>query len=204
MISRYQKISLISISIISLMTLTWTWLFSALDTPKDSERIQLFLATNEYREDLETDMESGLANVGVKDVIITAVAPDSPYFFTMLSTIGILDCDLLLLPETVITGIEDITNFAPLEENVLAEYDITASQYDYFTFGVYNYAIKIYDADSTNNLLDRYFSITSSDDYYLAINANTVNSGSYSKTAGTTSDHSFEALAFLLNEGTTL
>jgi len=72
-------------------------------------------------------------------------------------------------------------------------------QYDIFTSGAYNYALKVYDAMSTTNLINRYFSISSSDDYYLVINANTVNSGSYSKATGTKSDFSFKALSYLAN-----
>ncbi|MFA5235952.1 MAG: hypothetical protein WC399_03845 [Bacilli bacterium] len=183
-------------------TLIWTGLFRALDAPKAHESIQLFLATNAFSDDLDVDLEVNLSEQGVKDVVINAVAPDSPYFFTMLSTIGILDCDLLLLPEVVLAGVEDITNFVPLEADYLVNFDIAMADYSRYMVGSVDYGIQVYDATSETNLMNRYFSISGEENYYLVVNANTVNCAPYSKATGTTSSRSFAALSFLLNQAT--
>ena len=60
------------------------------------------------------------------------------------------------------------------------------------------YGIKVYEEQTNTNLLDTWMTFNDDEDYYLIVNANTVNAGDFSNREEETSDHSFVALSYLL------
>ena len=83
----------ITLTVITLMSVSWVALFNKLDQPKANEKIQIFIASNAYRDELSANLAAGLKDVGVKSVTLKAVSQDSSLFYTMLSTVGVLDSD---------------------------------------------------------------------------------------------------------------
>lgn len=196
---KLRYLSQISIAVVTVMSVSWINLFNKLDAPRKTEKIEIFIATNQYVENLGDLLSTGLKESGVKAVNIHAVAPESALFYTMLSSVGVLDSDLLVLPSSVIEGIGETDDFVLLDSAFLKDYAIAGDEYEYWTNTKGKYGIKIYDAQTKFNYLDKYFWINSAEDYYIAVNTNTVNSAPYSKVSENTSNRAFLALSFLLN-----
>lgn len=194
----------ITLTIITLMSVSWVALFNKLDQPKANEKIQIFIASNAYRDELSTNLAAGLKDVGVKSVSLKAVSQDSSLFYTMLSTVGVLDSDLLILPYTILKGIGEMGEFVPLERDTLRTYNIDTSDHELWTHDSKNYALKIYDASSKTNYLDTYFLLSDSEDYYVALNKNTCNALAHPNNDKTSSDRAFYALNVLLSNKTYL
>lgn len=183
-----------------LMSATWISVFNKLDAPKSHERLQLFLASNEYQENFAETLNTTLKPPGVKDITLKALSVESPLFYTMLSTVGILDSDLLILPAHVINGIGTLNDFIALDTTLLNDFNIDTTDLTYFTNDNHHYGIKLYDGESKTNYLPAYFSFTSTEDYYVLMNTNTYNAGEYGQKGTVSSTSAFTFLALLLNK----
>ncbi|GEM_PF-2124030 len=188
----------IPLAIIGVSTIAWSLLFNRLDQPTDLESLHLFLSVPSHHTNMKSALEYHLGADGIRKVSITAMAPDSAYYAATLATVGIGECDLLVVPQSVLDSLADFNNFAPLSESTLLTYNLDVAQYDYYENEMTPYGIKVYEEQTNTNLLDTWMTFNDDEDYYLIVNANTVNAGDFSNREEETSDHSFVALSYLL------
>lgn len=188
----------IAFTIILSSSIAWVALYQWLDTPSEQESLHLFLSSNTYASTLENDLKEGLEGQNLKQVTITALAPTNTFYASTLATVGIQECDLLVLPKTVLDGLGDFSDFAPLEESTLLALGLASSDYSFFSSGETPVGIKVYDGASENNLFNGWATFEGQDDCFIMINVNTVNSGLFSIKGGNVTDNAFDALAYLL------
>ncbi len=188
----------IAITILLSSSLAWIGLYQWLDTPSEQESLHLFLSSNAYASTLESDLKKGLSDQNLKQVTVTALAPTNTFYASTLATVGIQECDLLVLPKTVLDGLGDFSDFAPLEASTLLTFGLNPTDYGYFSSDDTRVGLKIYDGTSETNLFNDWSGFEGSDDFFIMINVNTVNSGSFSVQEETVTENAFYALAYLL------
>ncbi len=186
-----------SVTVIS--AISWSSIYQLLDAPSSQERLHFFLSSGAYSSHFETDLLSEFRDAGIKEISVTSIIPSNTFYASTLATVGIQECDVLILPQSVMEGLTDYSDFAPLQAPTLQNYGIESTDFTFLTSAGIPLGIQVYDGDQEKNILDGWLSFADQEDYFAFINVNTVNSGSFSTQEGTHTDHAFLALAYLLN-----
>jgi len=193
----------LTFSITIFSALCWSGIYELLDAPNSQESLHFFLSSGSYSSHIESDLLNEFRDNGIKDISVTSIIPSNTFYASTLATVGIQDCDVLILPQTVLEGLTDYSDFAPLQDTTLQTYGIVSSGFTFFTSEGTPLGIQIFDGDHEENKLDGWLTFADHDDYFAFINVNTVNSGSFSTHEGTHTDHAFLALTYLLSHSPT-
>lgn len=180
----------------------WTLLFILpLSVPK-TEQVHIFMVSEHVSEDFEARLKHLLAQFGVKVTQIEQVSASDRALVSLLYTRGILDCDLLILPESLIEGILLEDAFIPITEDLFAYLGLEIEVYTFFEFHQKKFGVLIHSQDNQINLLGGsvFFNQNQRENMYIFINKNSVNVGSFRDGNELVSDNALIALYFLLTQ----
>lgn len=188
------------LAIIILSVVLWTSVFSLITRYKNYEQIQIFVTSEAISQNFRDNLQYSLNSNEIKDIQITQISYDNQYYDSNLVTHGMLDCDILILPEIVIsaTGVND---FVVLNNSLLDNYGIDYTIFNYLEVSDLNYGIKIYDSETKINLLDGYvyFSNDESNNYYMFVNKASVNAGDFGVQISETTENAYLVLKEILS-----
>ena len=166
-----------------LVLFVWELLFATITAPKKEKTVRIFIAAFEVddtalKERLSTDKSDYLKNVD-----IYALSPALPQFYTLFETHGLLDSDVLILPENVYTEGDYFTQFARIIDK---EYFA-----GFYSGAVYlekdgkAYGIKVFDGITKTGIAEDYVSYTyenfKNEDYFLFFNKRSLHTGKLSE-----------------------
>ncbi len=173
----------------------WHSVFHLLCKPGKTETLQLFVTASAC--DSKAIRES-LSDIPVQQITVASQSTGSSNYNDYLTTVGILNSDLLILDSTIFEVEYAWQEFAPLEEAFLKQYGLDLGSLTPILCQEKAYGIVIYDREAGIDLLSGLFTPCDENrQYCLVINRNLPNAGPYSQ-GNETTDHAFRAFAALL------
>lgn len=162
--------------IIGISILLWVSIFSWLSQSKPYQEINLFITSDGVYDLLNETLEEEFGNESEYTIGIKNITLDDEYFSETFLTQGMIEGDLLILPESVLNA-DNALDWIPLTNEILNTYNFDTESYSFYQVNDTNYAIKIYDATTQTNLLSNYieYSLEETEDYYIVINASSSN-----------------------------
>lgn len=206
----------LALLLVALSYVVWYWPITTLDQIKNTEKISFFAETYGYKENtFDEDLKTALKGEGVVEVNLYSYSPESGNLDKAYDAYG-ASSDFLLLPaDDMATLFQDVAKtsvlakFVPYSSALKNEVLLGISDdYAYYSVNQQAYGLKVYDpADPAYNATHPFqdlWQCASGDAtidnqhgaYYLLLNAQTVNWGSYGG-AGE-SAHAVSALNYLL------
>ncbi len=181
--------------IILASAILWQWVFALVCAPKKHETLQVFVTATRCD---TAKIKNALGSLSVKEISVFSQSVENNHYNDYLTTVGILECDLLIVDSDIFELEYAWREFAPLDADLLSQYGLDAADYSFVTVDGTDYAIVIHDETMGISLLEDYLEVCAPGrQYCIAVNKNTPNAAPYS--AGeTTTDHAFQALAALL------
>lgn len=169
----------------------WTLIFNGITAPKDYQTINVFIsAAKADGYEIRSRVQSAR---DVKRADVTTVSEKDVNYAVMLSTVGINDCDILILPKSAFTADGDVSSFAPLTGVMGADEE----RYSFLSANGVNYALVVFDKQNGIDLLGDLVEFDDDQVYCMAINATRPNAAPYSDGKHTT-DNAFAAFAALI------
>lgn len=181
----------------------WTWVFSMLAKVPLNEKITIFIGAYGVDENMNTEILENLQ--GIREVEIHCEDPKGDMFPLLLQTRGIINTDIIILPESAINDEILPMWFREIDETVLREY-LPDMDYDYYETGVKKYGLLAYDAEKKLTYLfpDIIFASenTEEENFYLFLNKESVNLGklNINEKANQEDDAALRLLAYLFGK----
>lgn len=167
-------------------------LFSNLTQPKDYQTINIFISAE------SCDKSAIKAASTAENCAVYCYSESNSYYSSLLSTNGMLLCDILIVSENYLPTDTIEKEYAPLEDDFLSAYGIYCSDFTFYEKDGVPYALLVYEKDSQTDLLRDKVNFGETDlKYYLIVNSSRPNAAPYS-VAQITSDNAFTTLALLL------
>ncbi len=173
----------------------WQSVFSLLTKPGKTERLQLFVTASACDSNA---IKETLSHIPVESISVAFQSTESRNYNDYLTTVGILNSDLLILDSSIFEVEYAYQEFAPLEEDFLKQYGLDLDSLPLIPCQGNNYGIVVYDKKARIDLLPELFTpCDEARQYCIVINRNLPNAGPYSQ-GDVTTDHAFRALCALL------
>jgi hypothetical protein len=191
----------------ALIFVGWHYILSAIDEVKPYERVNIFIEAYHVDESLKEGVYSYVkekdTTSSIYQVNVYNFSPDNNKIANYYSSFG-QNADLVILTDKDLEDMGEYIddNFLSLSDELLDEsLKGNVSKYEYYSYEGQKYAIKLYSKDDTSySYLSSYISFTSEDkdaySYYLLLNINSVNVGSYNEYNATS--NALIALNYLL------
>lgn len=176
------------------VTLIVHFVYEEIYKPKAYETVNIFV-TAESCENVKLG-NAVRDKLSVKTTV-SGYSLEDKYYKESLQTSGLILADLLVIPQSLLPEKSVDKEFAPLKAENLLKYGINCENYDFYVKDNVNYAVKVYDAETKNNLMEQWAKFDGKEDYYVLINLARPNAAPYSS-GKTTTDNAFYALAILL------
>lgn len=105
------------------VSIFYYYVFDILKTPTYDESVRVFIASeNVDVATLEEKLFQGFEDSKIKEVKVDYSNPTSPYFSTVFQTRGLVQTDILILPDGMVPNGEYDRYFVPLQASILQNY----------------------------------------------------------------------------------
>ena len=153
-----KKRSLLIVAIIILLSALWVGIFKTINSPKNNEICYLFVTGDIDNELCEAYL---LEKTDFKKIVIFECFENDRNYDLLLQTNGLINSDLLIISEEVIS-------LPGAKNSFVAFDDLTLNEFSLYQIDDKNYGIKL-----TNNDTDKIHFLHDDHNYYLVVNDKT-------------------------------
>ena len=131
--------------------------------PKNNEKVTIFVGSSKVNNDLLEDKIYSLNDNNLKEVNILDYSPDDYYFGVSLTSAGVVNTDLIIVPLDKINE-----SFAAQYCKRIDEMEFkTNYDFEFISYSSINYGIKVYSKDLNISLFDKYITYNEEENEYL-------------------------------------
>ena len=131
--------------------------------PKSNEKVTIFVGSSKVNTDLLEDKIYSLNDNNLKEVNILDYSPDDYYFGVSLTSAGVVNTDLIIVPLDKINESFAAQYCKRIDE---MEFDINYD-FEFISYSSINYGIKVYSKDLNISLFDKYITYNEEESEYL-------------------------------------
>ena len=169
--------------------------------PKSNEKVTIFVGSSKVNNDLLEDKIYSLNDDNLKEVNILDYSPDDYYFGVSLTSAGVVNTDLIIVPL-------DKTNesFAAQYCKRIDEMEFKINyDFEFVSYSSINYGIKVYSKDLNISLFEKYITYNEEEkdylEYGLFFNKDSVNlKGLFKQTNSKYSNNATKVFYGLMDE----
>ena len=131
--------------------------------PKSNEKVTIFVGSSKVNNDLLEDKIYSLNDNNLKEVNILDYSPDDYYFGVSLTSAGVVNTDLIIVPLDKINE-----SFAAQYCKRIDEMEIKINyNFEFISYSSINYGIKVYSKDLNISLFEKYITYNEEEKDYL-------------------------------------
>ena len=131
--------------------------------PKSNEKVTIFVGSSKVNNDLLEDKIYSLNDNNLKEVNILDYSPDDYYFGVSLTSAGVVNTDLIIVP------------LDKINESFVAQYCKRIDEmefkinydFEFISYSSINYGIKVYSKDLNISLFEKYIKYNEEENEYL-------------------------------------
>lgn len=131
--------------------------------PKNNEKVTIFVGSSKVNNDLLEDKIYSLNDNNLKEVNILDYSPDDYYFGVSLTSAGVVNTDLIIVPLDKINESFAAQYCKRIDE---MEFDINYD-FEFISYSSINYGIKVYSKDLNISLFEKYITYNEEESEYL-------------------------------------
>lgn len=131
--------------------------------PKNNEKVTIFVGSSKVNNDLLEDKIYSLNDNNLKEVNILDYSPDDYYFGVSLTSAGVVNTDLIIVPLDKINESFAAQYCKRIDE---MEFDINYD-FKFISYSSINYGIKVYSKDLNISLFEKYITYNEEENEYL-------------------------------------
>ena len=131
--------------------------------PKNNEKVTIFVGSSKVNTDLLEDKIYSLNDNNLKEVNILDYSPDDYYFGVSLTSAGVVNTDLIIVPLDKINESFAAQYCKRIDE---MEFDINYD-FEFISYSSINYGIKVYSKDLNISLFEKYITYNEEESEYL-------------------------------------
>lgn len=180
------------LAIFFVVSVGFYYLFDVIKNPSYDERINVFIATNHIDSNkMEKDLYVGYGDTKIKEISIDFSNPEDNYFNMVFNTSGLVNTDILILPESLLEHSQYSQYFCSIDQDVIKEY--TTQDIEYIAANNKNFGINV--TDFINNYIEE-----NEVDYYLFFNKKSNKLGLLSQ-ENSINDYALKVLSTIFEGG---
>ena len=131
--------------------------------PKSNEKVTIFVGSSKVNTDLLEDKIYSLNDDNLKEVNILDYSPDDYYFGVSLTSAGVVNTDLIIVPLDKINE-----SFAAQYCKRMDEMEFKINyDFEFVSYSSINYGIKVYSKDLNISLFEKYITYNEEENEYL-------------------------------------
>ena len=131
--------------------------------PKSNEKVTIFVGSSKVNNDLLEDKIYSLNDNNLKEVNILDYSPDDYYFGVSLTSAGVVNTDLIIVPLDKINE-----SFAAQYCKRIDEMEFKINyDFEFVSYSSINYGIKVYSKDLNISLFEKYITYNEEENDYL-------------------------------------
>lgn len=131
--------------------------------PKSNEKVTIFVGSSKVNNDLLEDKIYSLNDNNLKEVNILDYSPDDYYFGVSLTSAGVVNTDLIIVPLDKINE-----SFAAQYCKRIDEMEFDNNyDFEFISYSSINYGIKVYSKDLNISLFEKYITYNEEENEYL-------------------------------------
>ena len=131
--------------------------------PKSNEKVTIFVGSSKVNNDLLEDKIYSLNDNNLKEVNILDYSPDDYYFGVSLTSAGVVNTDLIIVPLDKINE-----SFAAQYCKRIDEMEFKINyDFEFISYSSINYGIKVYSKDLNISLFEKYITYNEEEKDYL-------------------------------------
>lgn len=131
--------------------------------PKSNEKVTIFVGSSKVNNDLLEDKIYSLNDNNLKEVNILDYSPDDYYFGVSLTSAGVVNTDLIIVPLDKINE-----SFAAQYCKRIDEMEFKINyDFEFVSYSSINYGIKVYSKDLNISLFEKYITYNEEENEYL-------------------------------------
>ena len=131
--------------------------------PKNNEKVTIFVGSSKVNNDLLEDKIYSLNDNNLKEVNILDYSPDDYYFGVSLTSAGVVNTDLIIVPLDKINE-----SFAAQYCKRIDEMEFKINyDFEFVSYSSINYGIKVYSKDLNISLFEKYITYNEEENDYL-------------------------------------
>ena len=131
--------------------------------PKSNEKVTIFVGSSKVNNDLLEDKIYSLNDNNLKEVNILDYSPDDYYFGVSLTSAGVVNTDLIIVPLDKINESFVAQYCKRIDEmEIKINYD-----FEFISYSSINYGIKVYSKDLNISLFEKYITYNEEENEYL-------------------------------------
>ena len=131
--------------------------------PKSNEKVTIFVGSSKVNNDLLEDKIYSLNDNNLKEVNILDYSPDDYYFGVSLTSAGVVNTDLIIVPLDKINESFVAQYCKRIDEmEIKINYD-----FEFISYSSINYGIKVYSKDLNISLFEKYITYNEEEKDYL-------------------------------------
>ena len=131
--------------------------------PKSNEKVTIFVGSSKVNNDLLEDKIYSLNDKNLKEVNILDYSPDDYYFGVSLTSAGVVNTDLIIVPLDKINESFAAQYCKRIDE---MEFDVNYD-FEFISYSSINYGIKVYSKDLNISLFEKYITYNEEENEYL-------------------------------------
>ena len=131
--------------------------------PKSNEKVTIFVGSSKVNTDLLEDKIYSLNDNNLKEVNILDYSPDDYYFGVSLTSAGVVNTDLIIVPLDKINESFAAQYCKRMDE---MEFDVNYD-FEFVSYSSINYGIKVYSKDLNISLFEKYITYNEEENDYL-------------------------------------
>ena len=131
--------------------------------PKNNEKVTIFVGSSKVNNDLLEDKIYSLNDNNLKEVNILDYSPDDYYFGVSLTSAGVVNTDLIIVPLDKINESFAAQYCKRIDE---MEFDVNYD-FEFISYSSINYGIKVYSKDLNISLFEKYITYNEEENEYL-------------------------------------
>ncbi len=131
--------------------------------PKNNEKVTIFVGSSKVNNDLLEDKIYSLNDNNLKEVNILDYSPDDYYFGVSLTSAGVVNTDLIIVPLDKINE-----SFAAQYCKRIDEMEFKINyDFEFISYSSINYGIKVYSKDLNISFFEKYITYNEEENDYL-------------------------------------
>ena len=131
--------------------------------PKSNEKVTIFVGSSKVNNDLLEDKIYSLNDNNLKEVNILDYSPDDYYFGVSLTSAGVVNTDLIIVPLDKINE-----SFAAQYCKRIDEMEFKINyDFEFISYSSINYGIKVYSKDLNISFFEKYITYNEEENEYL-------------------------------------
>ena len=131
--------------------------------PKSNEKVTIFVGSSKVNNDLLEDKIYSLNDNNLKEVNILDYSPDDYYFGVSLTSAGVVNTDLIIVPLDKINE-----SFAAQYCKRIDEMEFKINyDFEFISYSSINYGIKVYSKDLNISFFEKYITYNEEENDYL-------------------------------------